>query len=203
MSDESPLRTGADRATPATAPPEEPLAGSGPGHVVLVGLPGAGKSTVGRAVSKQLARPFLDFDIEIARRTGFCVAELFATRGEAEFRKLEVDVTKELAFSSGMVLAPGGGWITNPGVVDLLRPPGRVVYLRISPAEALRRLARARVARPLLLGPDPAGSMEQLWQTRAPLYAQADFEIDVEVNDSQRVIDLIVSLAHDLTPRLG
>jgi shikimate kinase len=105
--------------------------------------------------------------------------------------------------ASPMVMAPGGGWITNEGVVGLLRPPGRLVHLRISPSEALRRLSRSRVPRPLLTGPDPAGAIEALWTRRAHLYAQADLEIDAEVNDSQRVIDLIVALAHDLTPRLG
>ncbi len=173
------------------------------GHLVLVGLPGAGKSTIGRAVSKRVRRPFLDFDAEIERRSGMSVAELFRTRGESLFRELEVELTKGLVSSEPMVLAPGGGWITNAGVVELLRPPGRMVHLRISPSEALRRLARARVARPLLSVPDPAGVMDGLWQARAHLYEQADLEIDVEVNGSQRVIDLIVSLAHDLTARLG
>lgn len=173
------------------------------GHLVLVGLPGAGKSTVGRALAKQLHRPFLDFDLEIERRTGKPVAKLFSERGEVEFRKLEVEVTKELVARRPMVLSPGGGWITNVGAADLLRPPGRLVHLCITPAEALRRLARSRVVRPLLAGPDPLATIARLWTSRASLYRQADLEIDVEVNDSQRVIDLIVALAHDLTPRLG
>ncbi len=173
------------------------------GHLVLVGLPGAGKSTVGRALAKQLRRPFMDFDIEIERRTGSPVATLFADRGEAEFRKLEVQLTKEFVSHQPMVLSPGGGWVTNVGAADLLRPPARLVHLCITPAEALRRLARSRVVRPLLAGPDPLATIERLWTSRASLYRQADLEVDVEVNDSQRVIELIVALAHDLTPRLG
>ena len=173
------------------------------GHVVLVGLPGAGKSTVGRALAKQLHRPFLDFDNEIEKRTGIPVAKLFAQRGEVEFRKLEVEVTKELVSVPPMVLSPGGGWITNVGAADLLRPPARLVHLRITPAEALRRLARSRIVRPLLAGPHPLVTIEGLWASRGSLYGQSDLEIDVELNDSQRVIDLIVALAHDLTPRLG
>ncbi len=173
------------------------------GHIILVGLPGSGKSTVGRALAKQLKRPLLDFDEEIERRTGMTVSRLFAELGEAAFRKMEVAVTKDFASSSPMVMAPGGGWITNEGVVGLLRPPGRLVHLRISPSEALRRLSRSRVPRPLLSGPDPAAALDALWARRAHLYAEADLEIDAEVNDSQRVIDLIVALAHDLTRRLG
>jgi len=173
------------------------------GHVVLVGLPGAGKSTVGRALAKQLHRPFLDFDSEIEKRTGIPVAKLFVQRGEVEFRKLEVEITKELVSVPPMVLSPGGGWITNVGAADLLRPPARLVHLRITPAEALRRLARSRIVRPLLAGPHPLATIERLWTSRASLYGQSDLEIDVELNDSQRVIDLIVALAHDLTPRLG
>jgi shikimate kinase len=87
--------------------------------------------------------------------------------------------------------------------MDLLRPPGRLVHLRISTTEALRRLRRSRVVRPLLLVPDPAAVIEGLWARRSPLYSLADLEIDVEVIDSQRVTDLILALAHDLTPRLG
>lgn len=181
----------------------EPTGRQFDGHLVLVGLPGAGKSTVGRALAKQLRRPFLDFDTEIEKRTGVPVAKLFTERGEVEFRNLEVAITKELVLAPPMVLAPGGGWITNAGAADLLRPPARLVHLQISPTEALRRLARSRVVRPLLAGPDPLAVIERLWTSRGSLYRQADLEIDVEVNDSQRVIGLIVALAHDLTPRLG
>lgn len=172
------------------------------GHLVLVGLPGAGKSTIGRSVAKRLHRPFLDFDAEIERREGQSVARLFSGLGEPAFRALEVALTRELAAAPPMVLAPGGGWVTSPGIMDLIRPPARIVHLRVSPAEALRRLARARVVRPLLQGADPSAKMSQLWNDRAPLYALADLEIDVERVDSQRVITTIVELA-GLTPELG
>jgi len=173
------------------------------GHLVLVGLPGAGKSTVGRVVAKLLNRPFVDFDVEIERRAGMPVSAIFSATGEPSFRKMEVDLTQELASGSPMVLAPGGGWVTNPGMIDLLRPPSRLVHLRISPTEALRRLRRSRVVRPLLSVADPSAVLDGLWHSRSPLYSQADIEIDVEVIDSQRVTDLILALAHDSTPRLG
>lgn len=173
------------------------------GHIVLVGLPGSGKSTVGRAVAARLQRPFLDFDAEIERRERRSVARIFAEFGEPAFRELEVRLTRELAAAPPMVLAPGGGWVTNVGVMEMLSPPARIIHLRVSPSEAVRRLARARIVRPLLQREDPTAVIEGLWQGRKALYARADLEIDVERVDTQRVINQVVSLAFDLTRGLG
>ncbi len=171
--------------------------------MVLVGLPGAGKSTLGRQVAKRLGRPFLDFDQEIERRTGLSVARIFAERGEAAFRALEVDLTRELAGAPPMVLSPGGGWVTNEGVMALLRPPGRIIHLKVSPTEALRRISRSRTVRPLMQHADPAVTMQALWEVRAALYSRADAELDVEVISSQQLTDSIVALAHEGTPEIG
>ncbi len=173
------------------------------GHLVLIGLPGSGKSTVGRAVAKRLSRPFLDFDAEIEKREGISVARIFAERGEAVFRSLELSLTRELAAAPPMVLAPGGGWVTIPGAMALLRPPGRIVYLNISPKEALRRLTRSRIVRPLLAQANPAMAMQTLWERRSGLYALADVSVNVETVDSQRLIDSVVALAHDGTSGIG
>lgn len=173
------------------------------GHLILVGLPGSGKSTVGKAVAKELGRPFLDFDAELERREGMSVARIFAERGQAAFRALEVALTRELSAAPPMVLAPGGGWITTPGIVELVRPPGRLVHLRVSPQEAVRRLSRARIVRPLLQTPEPEATMRGLWEAREGLYATADLEIDVELVDSQGVINRVVQFARDLTLGLG
>jgi len=172
-------------------------------HLVLVGLPGAGKSTIGRQVAKALGRPFLDFDLEIERRTRRTIARLFAEEGESAFRAREVALTRELAAAPPMVLSPGGGWVTNPGVVDLVRPPGRIIHLQISPAAALARLSRSRIVRPLLQVSDPGATLEALWEKRAGLYSQADFAVDAETVDAQQVIEKIVALARNLTPGLG
>lgn len=173
------------------------------GHIVLVGLPGAGKTTVGRAVAKALGRPFLDFDIEIGNREGMSVARLFAERGEPAFRALELELTRELAAAPPMVLSPGGGWVTNAGVIEMLRPPGILIHLRVSPAEALRRISRSPVVRPLLAEADPSVRMQALWDARAGLYARADVVIDVEVVEMQHVTDSIVALAHGRTSGIG
>jgi shikimate kinase len=173
------------------------------GHLVLVGLPGAGKSTMGRAVAKRLGRSFLDFDTEIERRTGRSVARFFAERGEAAFRALEVDLTRELAAAPPMVLAPGGGWVTNSGVMEMLRPPGRIVHLRVSPEAAMRRISRSRIVRPLLQQVDPEARMRSLWEARAALYNRADYVVDVETLTTQQVTDSLVALAHEGTPGVG
>ena len=186
-------------ATPPTRPSPLPY----DGHLILVGLPGAGKSSIGRLVAIALGRPFLDFDLEIQRRSGKSLSRLFAENGEDAFRAREVALTRELLAAPPMVLAPGGGWVTNPEVVPLVRPPGRIIHLRISPAAALRRLGRSRVVRPLLKSDDPLAALDRLWTSRAELYAQADLEIDVEAVDSQQVVKQVVALACPLTEGLG
>jgi shikimate kinase len=164
-------------------------------HVVLVGLPGAGKSTVGRALAKRLGLPFLDLDQLIADRAGRSVVEIFAEQGEPAFRALEVEVTRELAGQPPAVLAPGGGWVTNPGVMALLRPPARIIHLRIRPGAALARLRRARHVRPLLETADPLATINRLWRERRALYEQADAVVDVERVKFQQLMDTVVALA--------
>ena len=164
-------------------------------HLILTGLPGSGKSSVGRAVAEQLGRRFLDFDEEIESRTGLSVAELFRTRGEPAFRALELDLTRELSVASGMVLAPGGGWAAIPGALELLRPPGVLVYLRASPEVVLRRMGSSRSARPLLSAPDPLAELRRLLAKREELYLLADHVVDVEHIDLQRVTSLVERLA--------
>jgi shikimate kinase len=165
------------------------------GHLVLVGLPGAGKSSVGRQVARRLGRPFFDFDAELERREGLTVSQLFAERGEGAFRLLESALTGELIHGEPAVFAPGGGWITNPGVVALVRPPGRIIHLRVSPAGALRRLGSARASRPLLMESDPVAVMARLWDRRGALYALADAEVDTEAVDFKRVTSQVLQLA--------
>ena len=168
-------------------------------HLILVGLPGSGKSTVGRAVATKLDRTFLDFDLEIERREGKSISEIFGEQGEAYFRTKEVALTKELQQVGNMVLAPGGGWITNPDVVGLLRPPGRLIYLRVQPETALHRLGNRRVLRPLLSRPDPGNELERLLGQRRAAYEAADHVIDTELYSLQRVIEKVMELASWVT----
>jgi len=164
-------------------------------HLILVGLPGAGKSTVGRGVAERLARTFLDFDLEIERRQGKTIAEIFGEKGEGHFRELERALTDELRLMGNMILAPGGGWVTNSEVVGMLRPPGRLIYLRVRPETALKRLGSERSTRPLLMRPDPLGEIRRLLDERKQMYESADHVIEAELLDVEEVIKRVSSLA--------
>jgi shikimate kinase len=166
-------------------------------HVILVGLPGSGKSTVGAAAAEKLARAFLDLDAEIERREGRAIVEIFAERGEAYFRGLERQLTEELAVTGNMIVAPGGGWVTNPEVVALVRPPATLIYLKSRPASALARLGAHRTARPLLVRPDPLGELTRLLAARREAYMAADHVVDTDLLSLQGVIDKVTELAAD------
>jgi shikimate kinase len=161
-------------------------------HLILVGLPGAGKSTVGAALARELGRTFLDFDAEIVRRQGMTIAEIFAQRGEPFFRELEHGLTEELRELGVMVLSPGGGWVARPDTVALIRPPAHMIYLRVRPRTALARMGRSVAARPLLGRPDPAGELERLLAGRRAAYESADVVVDVERVAISEVVRRIV-----------
>lgn len=164
-------------------------------HLILVGLPGAGKTTVGRAVAEQLGRRFLDFDAEIERREGVTIAEIFGSHGEAYFRALEQKLTQELRGETGFILSPGGGWIANPGCLEALRPPSKLIYLQVEPARALKRMAASAQARPLLRRADPLTELTKLLADREPRYLLADHTVRVDFLRENEVITRIVALA--------
>jgi shikimate kinase len=164
-------------------------------HLVLVGLPGAGKSTVGLAVASRLGRRFVDLDSEIEARGGRSITDLFATVGEERFRELERAATAALVGSAPAVIAPGGGWMTRAETVALLRPHALLVHLRVSPETALERLGAAVARRPLLATGDPAAALRALALSREAIYATADRAIDTEHLDLQDVVESLVQLA--------
>jgi shikimate kinase len=166
------------------------------GHLVLVGLPGAGKSTVGKLAAKRLKVPFVDLDREIELREGRKIPRIFTTRGEPYFRRLERELTVEL--SGGRrpsVIAPGGGWMADPANVALIRPPGRIIHLKVGIEVAAARLGTQIRGRPLLLGINPRARLAALWEQRAPVYAQADAQVDTEVLSPQQVAEKVAALA--------
>lgn len=181
---------------------EERAAADAPGaHLILVGLPGSGKSTLGRKIARQLGVAFLDMDAEIEAAEGRPIPEIFAAHGEPYFREREHALTHTLRERRSMVIAPGGGWAVDPRNPALLRPPGRIIYLRVSPRTAVRRMGLGVHRRPLLAGPDPVGAMEALLARRAPVYATADAVIETERRSQQQILAAIRDVAHELWGR--
>lgn len=151
------------------------------GHVVLVGLMGAGKTSVGRRVAKALARPFVDCDEALVARTGRTIAEVFASDGETGFRILEADLVADvLGVSEPLVIATGGGAVLDPRTRARLVAPGPlVVWLRAPPTFLVGRVEE-RAHRPLLAGADAGDVLARLAAERDPLYAEvADEVLDV------------------------
>ena len=148
---------------------------------VLIGLPGSGKSTIGRRLAKSLGTSMLDSDAAIEETTGRSIADIFATDGEKEFRRIEEDVIRAALQSHDGVLSLGGGAVTTPGVRDALAGH-TVIYLEISAAEGVRRTGGSTV-RPLLAGPDRNEKFKALMAERVPLYRRV---ATMRVNTNRR-----------------
>ena len=124
------------------------------------------------------------------------VRDIFATQGESHFRALERDATEQLARSDEpMVVATGGGWITVPGLVELVRPPAQVVWLKVSPQKALARMGSGVAKRPLLAGPAPLGALAAISAAREHFYLQADHTLSVETMTPAEAAHAILALA--------
>lgn len=170
------------------APSPEPVR-----RVVLLGMMAAGKSTVGAALARRLGWRHVDLDRVVERAAGRSVAAIFAAEGEAGFRALEARATAEVAGRAGIVLSPGGGWITTPGVLESLGPGTLSVWLRVEPEEALRRAAAAPGERPLLAGPDPLAAVRRLLTEREPLYARAELSVRTAGRTADELALLLLS----------
>jgi shikimate kinase len=162
---------------------------------VLVGLPGAGKSTVGRLVALALGWRFVDLDRAIEDRTGRTVRELFARDGEAAFRRLEREETERYAGVRDLVLAPGGGWVLDPENLAALGAGSLTVFLKVSPGVALDRLRAQPGTRPLLEGDDPLERLERLSEARIAAYMQSNHVLSADSATPSQLADSIVALA--------
>lgn len=150
------------------APPVAPT----PGELIvaLVGMPGGGKSTVGKQLARQIGVPFVDSDHEIEQRIGGSIKQFFERHGEEAFRELETEVISELIAAPGdRVLATGGGAVLRERNRELLRDGATVLYLRSTPEDIYRRL-KHDTTRPLLQVRDPLARLRELHQQRDPLY---------------------------------
>jgi shikimate kinase len=160
--------------------------------IVLVGLMGAGKTTVGRRLAARLDLPFRDADVEIETAAGMPISDIFAIYGEPSFRDGERKVIARLLEEGPMVLATGGGAYINPETRARIAEAGLSVWLKVD-HETLMRRVRRRSNRPLLANPDPEGTMRRLMAERYPLYAEAAVTIESSDMPHERVVDEVVA----------
>ncbi|MCP8885375.1 shikimate kinase [Devosia sp. XJ19-1] len=166
--------------------------------LVLVGMMGAGKTTVGRRLANRLGRQFIDSDEEIERAAQMTIPEIFEQRGEGEFRAGEMRVIARLLKESDIVLATGGGAFVNPDTRALVKSEAVSIWLKADLDVLFERVSR-RSNRPLLKTADPRGTLEKLIADRYPLYEQADITvISRDVPQDNVAGDVIVALLEHL-----
>jgi shikimate kinase len=164
-------------------------------NIFLVGMMGAGKTTVGKALARRLGREFIDCDREIVERTGVPIATIFEIEGEEGFRRRESQMLAELAMRRGTVVATGGGAVLAEENRRTMRASGTVVYLRVA-LDHLHERTRRDTARPLLAKGDRRATLQGLLEQRDPLYqAAADLVVDSGAQSpgtlAQRVIEAL------------
>lgn len=182
----------------APSPAPEPVR-----RVVLLGMMAAGKSAVGRALAARLGWRHVDLDREVERAAGRSVAAIFAAEGEPAFRAREAAATAALAGAERLVLSPGGGWVTLPGVLESLGPGTLSVWLQVEPEEAVRRAAAAPGERPLLSGRDPLAAVRRLLAEREPLYARADLALPTGGRSVDEIVRALLSEIRSRDPADG
>jgi shikimate kinase len=162
------------------------------GNIILVGPMGSGKSAVGRLLAQRLDLALVDSDTEIEARTGVDIAYIFEREGEAGFRSREAEVLDDVTRRPGVLVATGGGAVLDARTRARLRSRGCVVYLRTSVDQQLARTRRG-AQRPLLMSPDPRGTLERLMGQRAALYEEvADVIVDTDGRKVGSVVDEIL-----------
>lgn len=170
-------------------------------NLILIGPMGAGKSTIGRLLAKELRLPFKDSDKEIEQRTGADIPWIFDVEGEQGFREREQAVIEDLCAVDGLVLATGGGAVMRAENRAALRAGGRVVYLHASVEQQIDRTSRDR-NRPLLRAANPGKVLADLFAIRDPLYREiADVVIETDERAPRLVVQEILDRLAVLSPR--
>jgi shikimate kinase len=150
------------------------LARLGARSIVLTGMMGVGKSSIGRRLAARLGVPFIDADTEIEKAAGMSIADIFARHGEADFRNGEARVIARLLDSGPQVLASGGGAVMNADTRAAIKAKGVSIWLKAELDVLMRRIAKRKHERPMLHTDDPTETLRQLLITREPVYALAD-----------------------------
>jgi shikimate kinase len=165
-----------------------------PRHIVLVGLPGAGKSTVGRLTADGLGAPLIDIDVLLVREMGMPVDQIFGMVGETKFRQMERDAVRTARAREPCVIVPGGGWAAQPGEVNEAKRDSLLVYLKCQAATAAKRSDQGET-RPLLAGPDTLQRMRTLLEAREPYYQLADYQVATDTRTAEPIAAEVVGIA--------
>jgi shikimate kinase len=163
--------------------------------VVLIGMMGAGKSTIGRRLSARLRMPFLDADVEIEAAAGMSIPDIFETHGEPDFRDGEARVIARLLDSGPAVVATGGGAFMREETRNRIRDKAVSIWLKAD-AEIIMRRVRRRADRPLLQTPDPAATVDRLLGEREPVYQNADITIWSRDVPHDKIVDECIEALH-------
>lgn len=167
--------------------------------VALVGLMGAGKSTVGRRLAEKLRRPFIDSDDEIEKAAGLSVSDIFALHGEDEFRRVEHKVLSRLLNGPPQILATGGGAYLNEATRELMRDKAVTVWLNADLETLWKRVSR-RNHRPLLQRPDAKEVLSNLFDQRRPIYELADLTVHSVDGPHSKTVTSILKALETWTP---
>jgi shikimate kinase/3-dehydroquinate synthase len=165
-------------------------------HIALVGFMAAGKSTIGKRLARKLKRAFFDTDDVVVKEHG-AISDIFYNEGEAAFRRYErAALAGILENGDSGVVALGGGALTLDENLKLIKKRAYRVFIKVSPEQALERMRRSKVVRPLL-GPTPSlAKIKELYTKRMPQYAHADFVIEADALSSAQVVDSIIEWLH-------
>ncbi len=182
---------------PSATQEAEIMAVLGARSVVLVGMMGAGKSTIGRRLSARLGMPFLDADAEIEAAAGMSIPDIFESRGEPDFRDGEARVIARLLDSGPAVLATGGGAFMRKDTRDRIRDKAVSIWLKAD-ADIIMRRVKRRSDRPLLQTADPEATIGRLISEREPVYQQADLTIWSRDVPHEKIVDECIEALHGL-----
>jgi shikimate kinase len=165
--------------------------------IVLVGMMGAGKSSIGRRLASRLNIPFVDADTEIERAAGMSIADIFARHGEADFRSGEARVIARLLEGGPQVLATGGGAVMNADTRAAIKAKGVSIWLTAEVDVLLRRIHKRRHERPMLQAADPAARLRELLAEREPVYASSDLTVQSREVPHEAIVTEIVAALSD------
>jgi shikimate kinase len=189
MADAAPQNGSPERASAAAI-----LALLGSRSIVLVGMMGVGKSSIGRRLAARLGVPFVDADAEIEKAAGMSIADIFARHGEADFRSGEARVIARLLDGGPQVLATGGGAVMNADTRGAIKAKGVSIWLSAELDVLMRRINKRKNDRPMLQTADPAATLRELLVAREPAYAQADLTVQSREVPHDAIVSEIMTL---------